>query len=130
MGILDFLKKQKEPESCHLEIARSADFEAAETARDYLTREQADELLELYPGLSDWNQKDTVIHMLQDRFEPHMKPVFEDALNSPTTETIAVALCVMHPDQVSFEDLLDGGFVSESLVQEARRSIFTEWDSV
>jgi hypothetical protein len=123
LGILDFLKKRPGPEMRHLEIAKSADFEAAELARDTLTREQANELLELYSGLSDWAQKDTVIHMLQDRFEPHMQTVFEDAMNSPTTETVAVALCLMHPDQVAFDSLLEGGFVSESLVQEARRKV-------
>jgi len=123
LGILDFLKKKPNPESRHLEIAKSADFEAAEMARDTLTREQANELLELYPELSDWAQKDTVVHMLQDRFEPHMQTAFEDALKSPTTETVAVALCLMYPDQVAFEDLLDGGFVSEGLVEDARRRV-------
>lgn len=123
MGIFDFLKKKSGPEPRHLEIARSADFEAAEMARDSLTREQANELLELYPKLSDWAQKDTMIHMLQDRFEPHMQSAFEDALKSPTTETVAVALCLLYPDKVTFEDLLDGGFVSESLVQDARRRV-------
>jgi hypothetical protein len=123
LGILDFLKKRPGPELRHLEIAKSADFEAAELARDSLTGEQANELLELYPELSDWAQKDTVIHMLQDRFEPHMQTVFEDALNSPSPETVAVSLCLMHPDQVAFEDFLEGGFVSKSLVQEALRKV-------
>ena len=123
MGFFDFSKKERRPESRHLEIVRSADFEAAEMARDSLTTEQANDLLMIYPKLSNWAQKDTVIHMLQDRFEAHMQPAFEDALESPTTETVAVALCVLHPEQISFEDLLDGGFVSDSLVEQARRRV-------
>lgn len=102
-----------------LSIIQSLDFGLAESARDDLTQGEIRELISLYATLSDWSQKDLVLHMLQDQASPDIVALFQDGLNSPSVETQAVALHVTSAGQISFESLLRGGFVCPELVREA-----------
>ena len=84
-----------------------------------MTRAHVSELASLYRELDDWPQKDLVIHMLQDVETADIRPILQDGLRSPSVESRAVCLCLLHPGTIRFDHLLENGRVSPKLVDQA-----------
>jgi len=102
----------------------NCDFEAAEALRGSLGRQQVSDIVALYRDTSDWGQKDIAVHLLQDCEPSAVEVVMRDALNSPTTETRAIAFCSLKNDFGMFENFLRDGFVDAALVDDAIHSEF------
>ncbi|MCC9607795.1 hypothetical protein LOC68_03300 [Blastopirellula sp. JC732] len=102
----------------------NCDFEAAESLRGSLDEQQVSDVIALYLGTADWGQKDIAIHLLQDCEPSVVEAVMRDALQSPTVETRALALCSLKNDFAMFERFLRNGFVDASLVDAAIESEF------
>lgn len=66
-----------------------------------------------------WKTKDAFIALLMDQMGDAVKPVMEDALNSPTAESKAYALCILKGNFNIFTDLMTNGSVDVSKVDMA-----------
>jgi hypothetical protein len=82
-----------------------ADYEAIESARDRVTREDLGELARVYTTLPSWRERVAMVHLVQDYLDPRLRPMMADVLRAPgdvTDDTLglakAIALCHLHED--------------------------------
>lgn len=113
----------KEAPEGTLEKLRSAinsgDFEALESLRDVLTDAVVRELVRGWSPVLPWRTKDAYAALLQDQAAECVRPVFRDALRSPSVESRAYALCVLTGDFEQFSSLLSDGWVDAAKVDAA-----------
>lgn len=100
------------------EIA-AADFEALESLRDGLTDEVVRQVSSEWRAALPWKTKDAYAALLQDQTAECVRPIFHDALKSPTVETRAYALCVLTENFEQFTAFLADGWVDEAKVDAA-----------
>ena len=108
----------------YLDVIRNADFDAAEGLRFKLSPEQIQEVVDEYSRLTDWKNKDIAIHLLQDYEADALDDMMRDGLDSPTTETRAVAYCCLTKNFSAFNDFLRNGCVEKDLVDAAIKAKF------
>lgn len=105
-------------ERCRQAIAKG-DFEELEGLRDVLNDDIVRTLAsEWHAGLT-WSVKDAYAALLMDQTAECVRPLFRDALKSPTVETRAYALCVLTRDFEQFTALMSDGGVDEAKVDAA-----------
>lgn len=97
----------------------AADFEALESLRDGLTEEIVAQVAKDWQEALPWKTKDAYAALLQDQTAECVRPIFQDALKSPTVETRAYALCVLTGDFAQFTAFLADGWVDEAKVDAA-----------
>jgi hypothetical protein len=97
----------------------AADYEALESLRDLLTDEIVAQLAQDWQAALPWKTKDAYAALLQDQTAECVRPIFRDALNSPTVETRAYALCVLTGNFAAFTALLTDGWVDAAKVDAA-----------
>jgi hypothetical protein len=87
-----------------MESVRANDFDAIESGRDQVTKEDLPAFVEEYFKLTDWEDKSSLIDLVQDHHEAVMAPMMKDALEVPDCEydscwaTRAVALSYFDGD--------------------------------
>jgi len=98
---------------------RNHDFEALETLRDGPVSEYLAELVVAYATLDDWATKDLVLHLIQDCADDRARDVMVDALDSPTPDSRAIAICSLRSDFSLFDSFLVNGLVDGGRVDAA-----------
>ena len=98
---------------------RNHDFEALETLRDGPVSEYLADLIVAYGSLNDWATKDLVLHLVQDCADDRVRDVMVDALDSPTPDSRAIAICSLRSDNTLFDGFLVNGFVDGGRVDAA-----------
>lgn len=110
----------KEPPAGSLERIRQAlaaeDFEAIEGLRDVLTPGLVAQIAAEWRSELSWGMKDAYAALLMDQTDPGVRPIFRDALRSPTVESRAYAVCVLTQDFSRFDAMLDRGGLDEAKV--------------
>ncbi len=102
---------------------REEDYEEIEGLRDVLN----DDLVRQVAA--DWKPdlpreiKDAYAALLLDQLADCVIPIFRDALDSPTVESRAYAVCVLTKDFSRFSDMLVDGGLDEGRVEAAVRSL-------
>lgn len=90
------------------------DFETIELLRDVLTDPIVRTIASDWSPNLDWDTKDAYAALLLDQTSEAVRPIFRDALDSPTVESRAYAVCVLTKDFSRFDDfLIDGGVAEE-----------------
>jgi len=90
------------------------DFEEIEGLRDVLTDDLVRTIASEWSADLDWDTKDAYAALLLDQTSEVVRPIFRDALDSPTVESRAYAVCVLTKDFSRFDDfLIDGGVAEE-----------------
>jgi hypothetical protein len=97
----------------------AGDFEKLEGLRDEVTDEIAGEVINEWHAGLPWDIKDAYASLLQDQLAASVHPLFRDALNSPTVETRAYALCVLTGDFTQFTSMMTRGSVDAAKVDAA-----------
>lgn len=104
---------KKQPQSDALEKIRMAvaaqDFEEIEGLRDVLNEELARKIAGEWRADLPWGVKDCYAALLMDHTSDCVRPIFEDALRSPTVESRAYAVCVLTRDFSRFDAMLVQG---------------------
>jgi hypothetical protein len=95
------------------------DFDEIEGLRDVLTDDLVRTISSEWSADLDWETKDAYAALLLDQTSEAARPIFRDALDSPTVESRAYAVCVLTSDFSRFNDLLVGGGLDESRVDAA-----------
>jgi hypothetical protein len=98
---------------------RNHDFEALETLRDGQVSDHLTDLVAAYAALNDWATKDLVLHLIQDCSDDRVRDVMLDALDSPTPDSRAIAICSLRSDNTLFDGFLVNGFVDGGRVDAA-----------
>lgn len=107
-----FLKKA-------LAAIQTQDYETLESLRDEVRPEGARELVKTWKQSLPWPIKDGYIALLMDQTGEVVRPLMADALNSPTAESQAYALCSLTGDFAIFERLMTNGSVDAGKVKDA-----------
>lgn len=107
-----FLKKA-------LTAIQSQDYQSLESLRDEVRPEGVRELVKTWKPSMPWSIKDGYIALLMDQTGELVRPLMEDALNSPTAESRAYALCSVTGNFGLFESLLTKGGVDAEKVKVA-----------
>ena len=102
-----------------LAAIQKPDYETLEGLRDEIKPEFVLPLLETWNKSMPWKTKNAYIALLMDQMGEAVKPVMEDALNSPAAESRAYALCILKGDFKLFDDLLTDGLVDVNKVDAA-----------
>ena len=83
-----------------LSVVKSGDLEDIEAARDGVTGQDLDALVEAYWSLQTWEQKCGLVNLVQDHIAPRTREIMLDYLRAPDDEsgdyvelTQAIALC-------------------------------------
>jgi hypothetical protein len=88
------------------------DFEEIERLRDVLNDDLVRTIVSDWSADLDWDSKDAYATLLLDETSEAVCPIFRDALDSPTVESRAYAVCVLTKDFSRFDTfLVDGGIV-------------------
>lgn len=95
------------------------DFDEIEGLRDVLTDELVRAVASDWSADLDWETKDAYAALFLDQTSDTVGPIFRDALDSPTVESRAYAVCVLTKDFSRFDDFLVGGGVAEAPVDKA-----------
>lgn len=95
------------------------DFEEIEGLRDLLTDDLVRTIASGWNADLDWDTKDAYAALLLDHTSEAVRPIFRDALDSPTVESRAYAVCVLTKDFSRFDDFLIDGGVAEGPVDAA-----------
>lgn len=86
------------------------DFEEIEGLRDVLNDDLVLTIASDWSADLDWDTKEAYAALLLDQTSEAVRAIFRDALDSPTVESRAYAVCVLTKDFSRFDDLLvDGG---------------------
>ena len=114
---------QEAPKPGPMERIRAAiaeqDFDAIEGLRDVLNAELVRQVAaDWRPDLS-WAVKDAYAALLLDQTAECVRPIFQDALRSPTVESRAYAVCVLTADFGRFEAMLVNGGLDQGRVDAA-----------
>lgn len=111
------------PETAFLKKALAAiqtqDYEILEGLRDEVRPEGVRELMKTWKPSLSWPIKDGYIALLMDQTGEAVRPLMEDALNSPTVESRAYGLCSLTGNFEIFERLLTKGGVDAEKVRAA-----------
>ena len=95
------------------------EFEIIEGLRDHLNERIVREVVADWSADLPWSIKDAYAALLQDETGRTVRPLFRDALKSPTPETRAYGLCVLMEDFTLFESIMSGGSVDAAKVDAA-----------
>lgn len=101
------------------EALAQQDFEEIECLRDILNPALVDLVAADWRTDLPWEIKDAYAALLLDQTRDSVRPIFLDALRSPTVETRAYAVCVLAKDFGRFNAMLVGGGLDEALVDAA-----------
>ncbi len=102
-----------------LDAIAACNFEKLECLRDELSDEIVGEIVKQWHAGLPWEIKDAYASLLQDQLSDCVHPLFRDALNSPTVETRAYALCVLTGDFTQFTSVMTKGGVDAVKVDAA-----------
>lgn len=102
-----------------LAAIQKPDYETLEGLRDEIKPEYVPHLVGTWNKSMPWKMKDAYAALLMDQLGETVKPVMEDALNSPAAESRAYALCILKGDFKLFDDLLTDGSVDVNKVDAA-----------
>jgi hypothetical protein len=102
-----------------LAAIQKQDFETIEGLRDQIKPAYVPRLVATWNTSMPWETKDAYIALLMDQMGETVKPVMEDALNSPTAESRAYAICILQGDFQLFNDLMTDGWVDVNKVDAA-----------
>lgn len=103
-----------------LKAINQQDYESMEFLRGEINEKDIPEIVKYWRKDLDWDLKDGFVTVLMDQKGPILKPLMSDALNSPTVESRAYALCVLSQDFKLFTSLLsDSGWVDADKVNAA-----------
>lgn len=97
----------------------AADFEVIEGLRDGLTDELVRAVAAEWRPDLPWKVKDAYAALLMDQTAACVRPIYQDALASPTPESRAYAVCVLSGDFGVFDSLLTAGGVDDAKVKAA-----------
>ncbi len=92
------------------------DFEEIEGLRDVLNDEIVRQIASEWRAELPWEVKDAHAALLLDQTAECVRPLFQDALSSPTLESRAYAVCVLTKDFGRFEAMLVSGGLDEARV--------------
>ncbi len=96
------------------------DFETIEGLRDEVKPHHLPGLVRKWNANQPWNKKDAFVALLMDQKSPVVHPIMKDALNSPTAESRAYALCILKNDFTLLPKWLDKtGFIIPAKVDQA-----------
>lgn len=98
------------------EAITAQDFEEIEGLRDVLNDEITRLIASEWRAELSWEIKDAYAALLQDQTADCVRPLFQDALHSPTLESRAYAVCVLTRDFGRFEAMLVNGGLDEARV--------------
>jgi len=95
---------------------------AIEMLRDSVTRAHIDAILPMWDIELDWKTKDGFTFLMCDQNDPRLKPMMEEALNSPLEDSNAYGLCYLQGKDCNFNSLLDpkGQFSKEAINQQIK----------
>lgn len=103
-----------------LHAIQAQDYQTLEGLRDQVRPEHLGEVVRHWRPDLPWAVKDGFVAVLMDQTGQIMRPLMEDALDSPTIENRAAALCVLTEDFDLFNRLLTpGGWVDRDRVAAA-----------
>jgi hypothetical protein len=102
-----------------LEAIQQQDYQVMEGLRDHVNAANAEALVRTWNSSLPWRLKDGYVTVLMDQKGEVVKPLMQDALNSPTPESRAYALCSLTGDFGIFDSLLTSDMVDEKKVDEA-----------
>ncbi len=106
-----------------IETVRAAiqigEFEILEGLRDHLNERIIRTVVADWSSELPWHVKDAYAALLQDQTGRVVQPLFRDALDSPTAETRAYALCVLMEDFGLFDGIMSDGGVDAAKVDAA-----------
>jgi hypothetical protein len=94
------------------------DFEEIEGLRDVLNDEITRQIASEWRAELPWEVKDAYAALLLDQTADCVRPLFQDALHSPTLESRAYAVCVLTQDFGRFKSMLVNGGLDEAKVAE------------
>ena len=116
-----------EPPSPVLEKIRRAlaeqDFNEIEGLRDVLTPKLVEQVAADWHADLPWETKDAYAALLLDQVAECVRPLFQDALDSPTAESRAYAVCVLTQDFSRFEAMMTSGSVDDAKVDAAVQAL-------
>ncbi len=95
------------------------DYEEIESLRDILNPELVRLVAADWRANSSWDIKDAYAALLLDQTADCVRPIFLDALHSPTVETRAYAVCVLTRDFGRFDAMMVNGGLDEARVDAA-----------
>lgn len=102
-----------------LEAIQQQDYQVMEGLRDQVNAANAEALVRTWNSSLPWRLKDGYVTVLMDQTGEVVKPLMQDALNSPTPESRAYALCSLTGDFGIFDSLLTSDMVDAKKVDEA-----------
>jgi hypothetical protein len=116
-------EKQPVDETEVIETIRAAiqigEYEILEGLRDHLNERIVRTVVADWSPELSWSVKDAYAALLQDQTGRVVRPLYRDALNSPTPETRAYALCVLMEDFGLFDSIMSDGGVDAAKVDAA-----------
>jgi hypothetical protein len=98
---------------------QQGDYEALEGLRDEIRPAHVPQLVKDWNSSLPWSVKDAYATLLMDQTGKVIEPLMRDALQSPTPETRAYALCCLIGDFKVFESLLTSSSVDAKKVDAA-----------
>ena len=95
---------------------------AIESLRDSVTPAHIDVLLPLWDIELNWKTKDGFTFLMCDQIDPRLKPMMQEALNSPLEDSQAYGLCYLQGKDCNFNSMLDqyGRFSKEAINQQIK----------
>lgn len=102
-----------------LAAIQTQDYPTLEKLRDKVNPDGARELVRTWKPSMSWLTKDGYVALLMDQTGEVVRPLMEDALNSPTVESQAYALCSLTGNFGIFDGLLTNGGVDPDKVKAA-----------
>ncbi len=102
-----------------LAAVQRADYEELEGLRDEIKPEYVSRLAATWNKSMPWKTKDAYITLLMDQSGAAVRKIMLDALDSPTVESRAYALCILKGDFGLFDSLLTDGWVDQNKVDTA-----------
>ncbi len=102
-----------------LAAVQKADYEELEGLRHEVKPEYVPRLVTTWNKSMAWKQKDAYIALLMDQSGDAVREIMLDALDSPTVESRAYALCILKDDFSLFVSLLTDGWVDQNKVDTA-----------
>lgn len=102
---------------------RDEDYEEIEGLRDVLDDDLVHRITAYWRPDLPREMKDAYAALLLDQVADCVIPIFRDALDSPTVESRAYAVCVLTKDFSRFNDMLVEGGLDEEKVDAAVRSL-------
>lgn len=102
-----------------LAAVQKADYEELEGLRDEIKPEYVPRFVATWNKSMTWKTKDAYITLLMDQSGEAVREIMLDALDSPTVESRAYALCILKGDFTLFNSFLTDGWVDQNKVDTA-----------